>query len=60
MTKSLRRGCIIMKLCDKLGGQDRVAVECPHPNKEDVGSNLAATRNKKWTLGWPPAQKVPQ
>ena len=42
------------------GGQDRVAVECPHPNKEDVGSNPAATRNEKWTLEWPPAQKVPQ
>ena len=30
------------------GGQDRVAVECPHPNQEDVGLNLTATRNEKW------------
>ena len=42
-----------------IGGRNRVAVECPHPNQEDVGSNLTATRNEKWTLGWPPAQKVP-
>ena len=43
-----------------LGGHVRVVVECPHPNQEDVGSNLTATRYEKWTLGWPPAQKVPQ
>ena len=47
--------CILLNV----GGQDRVAVECPHPNQQDVGSNLTAARNEKWTLGRPPAQKVP-
>ena len=29
-----------------LRGRDRVAVKRPHPNQEDVGSNLTATRNR--------------
>ena len=37
-----------------LGGQDRVAVECPHPNQEDVGSNLTATRKRIIVIGRPP------
>ena len=33
------------------GGQDRVEVRRPHCHHKDVGSNPAATRNEKWTLG---------
>ena len=40
------------KFC--IGGRNRVAVECPHPNKEDVGSNLTATRNAKMDIGMAP------
>ena len=32
-------------------GQDRVVVRLPHCHHKDVGSNPAATRNEKWTLG---------
>ena len=47
----------------KMGGQDRVAVKHPLRKDKDVGANPAATRktkNKNWTLGRPPAQKVPK
>ena len=40
--------------------QDTVVVMRPLRNDKDVGSNPAATRNENWTLGRPPAQKVPQ
>ena len=43
-----------------LGGRHSTAVTRPHCNDKDVGSNPAAARNENWTLGWPPAQKVPQ
>ena len=39
-------------VCD-LGSQNRVAVNHPHCNHKDVGSNRTATRNDKRILGDP-------
>ena len=40
------------------GGQDRVAIKRPLRNDKEVVSNSTAIRNKNWTLGRTPAQKV--
>ena len=42
-----------------LGGQSGVAVTRPHGNHQDVGSNPAAARNEKRTLGGPPTEGSP-
>ena len=36
-----------------------VAVKLPPCNNMDVGSNPAATKNEKWTLGYPPTEGSP-
>ena len=45
------------------GGQRGLAVKHPSGNQKVRGSNPTAVmqvENKNWTLGRPPAQKVPQ
>ena len=45
------------------GGQRGLAVKLPSGNQKVGGSNPAAVmqvENENWTLGRPPAQKVPQ
>ena len=41
------------------GGQSGIAVTRPHGNHQDMGSNPAAARNKKRTLGSPPTEGSP-
>ena len=48
-----------MSLVD-LGGESGVAVMHPHGNVQDVGSNPAATRNEKQTLGDPLHRRWPK
>ena len=42
-----------------MGGRNSVAVRRPRCNGKDVGSNPAATRNEKWTLGDPLHRRWP-
>ena len=42
-----------------IGGQTGVVVTRPHGKHQDVGSNLAAARNEKQTLGGPPTEGSP-
>ena len=43
----------------RMGAQTSVVVKCLHSNDKDLGSNPAATRNRKWTLRDPLHNRCP-